>query len=82
MTIVVVKTSWVSGTDRLPTYRLDDADLGMGASFGNASVWVNTKNTGAIERLFCLDHGQSAIGAIVTRYAIGGNPAKSRLVAR
>lgn len=47
MTIVVVKTSWVSGTEKLPTYRLDDADLGMGASFGNASVWVNT-NTGAI----------------------------------
>jgi hypothetical protein len=60
---------------RLPTYHLDDLELGMGASFGNASVWVNTKNTGAIERLFCLDHGQSAIGAIITRYAVSGSPA-------
>jgi hypothetical protein len=47
----------------------------MGASLGNASVWINTKNTGAIERLFCLGHGQSAIGTIITRYAIGGTAA-------
>ncbi len=45
----------------------------MGASFGNGAVWVNTKNTGAIERVYCNDHGQSAIGAITTRYAIKGN---------
>lgn len=46
----------------------------MGSSFGNSGIWINIKNTGAIERVFCIDHGQSAIGAITTRYAIGGNP--------
>lgn len=45
----------------------------MGASFGNSGIWINIKNTGAIERVFCIDHGQSAIGAITTRYAIGGD---------
>ncbi|GAC1540980.1 MAG: hypothetical protein NVS2B17_17820 [Candidatus Velthaea sp.] len=59
---------------KLPTYCLPDSELGMGASYGNSGVWINTKNTGAIERLFCLAHGESAIGSITTRYGISGTP--------
>ena len=57
---------------RLPTYTLPDTQLGMGASFGNSDVWINTKNTGAIERVFSVALGHSAIGSIVMRYAITG----------
>lgn len=62
----------------LPAYVLPDSELGMGASFGNSGVWINTKNTGAIERVFSLAHGESLIGSITTRYAITGKSLDSQ----
>lgn len=38
--------------DGLPVYRVFDDQLGMGASFGNAACWVNTRGSGVIEQLF------------------------------
>jgi hypothetical protein len=49
----------------------DDA-LEVGASLGNSALWVNTKSTGAVERLFHVAIGQSLIGAITIRYATEG----------
>ncbi len=45
----------------------------MGASLGNARVWVNTKSTGAIERVFSVEAGASFVNAISIRYAGTGN---------
>src|ERR671934_1530794 len=53
----------------LPSYTLPDDALAMGASLGNSALWVNTKGTGAIERIFSVDVGQSLAGAITIRYA-------------
>ena len=53
----------------LPSYTLPDDALAMGASLGNSALWVNTKGTGAIERVFSVDVGQSLAGAITIRYA-------------
>lgn len=39
-------------TPSLPTYTVSDDALAMGASLGNSTIWVNTKGTGAIERVF------------------------------
>lgn len=52
----------------LPVFRLPDSQLGMGASLGNSAVWINTKNTGVIERVFATAAGQSLIGTISLRY--------------
>jgi hypothetical protein len=43
-------------------------DLGMGSSFGNSAIWVNTKSTGAVERVFSNALAQSLIGTISLRY--------------
>lgn len=59
---------------RLPVFRLSDAQLGMGASLGNGAVWINTKNTGAIERIFSCKVGESLIGAVTLRYGIMAVP--------
>lgn len=40
----------------------------MGASLGNGAVWIHTKNTGAIERVFSTALGQSLIGTVSLRY--------------
>jgi len=46
----------------------------MGPSFGNTSLWVNTKNTGDVERVFCIARGCALIGSIAVRFAIAGRP--------
>ena len=53
----------------LPYYTVPDDRLAMGASLGNSSLWVTTKGTGAIERVFSCDIGQSLINAVSIRYA-------------
>src|SRR5438270_12242281 len=53
----------------LPSYTLPDDALAMGASLGNSALWVNTKRTGALERVFSVDVGQTLAGAITIRYA-------------
>lgn len=60
-TVVCPKTGF-------PVFRLDEQHLGMGASFGNAAVWINTKNTGATERIFSIGLGRSLFGSVATRY--------------
>ncbi|MGZ3504863.1 MAG: MGH1-like glycoside hydrolase domain-containing protein [Vulcanimicrobiaceae bacterium] len=52
----------------LPTFIIADGDLGMGASLGNSAIWLNTKNTGAIERVFCHNVAQSLVGTVTIRY--------------
>jgi Bacterial alpha-L-rhamnosidase 6 hairpin glycosidase domain len=64
----------VIGHARLPSFSLTDAELGMGASFGNSEIWVNTKSTGAVERLFLNALGQSLIGTISLEYGTLGLP--------
>ncbi len=59
---------------RLPSYHISADRLGMGASFGNSALWVNTKNTGDIERVFSVAAGVTAIGSISLRYGLVGRP--------
>ncbi|MBV9056757.1 MAG: hypothetical protein JO351_08980 [Candidatus Eremiobacteraeota bacterium] len=58
----------------LPSYRTTAGRLGMGPSFGNTELWVNTKNTGDVERVFCIARGQTVIGSIAIRFSIAGRP--------
>jgi hypothetical protein len=60
-----------AGSRMYASYELRDTDLGMGGSFGNSALWIDTKNTGAIGRVYCIDNGHDAIGSILLRYAIG-----------
>lgn len=46
----------------------------MGSSFGNSAVWVNTKSTGAVERVFSNAIAQSLIGTVSLRYGGYGSP--------
>ncbi len=71
---MIPRRSTVTGHGRLPSFILTDAELGMGASFGNSAIWVNTKSTGAVERVFLNALGQSLIGAISLDYAAFGLP--------
>lgn len=57
----------------LPQYTVSETELANGASLGNASVWVNTKGNGAIERVFCHALGETLVGDISIRYASTGN---------
>ncbi len=57
----------------LPSYHLADDQLEMGASFGNAKCWVNTRGTGSIEQIFACDLGLLVYGAVVVRYTGVGN---------
>jgi glycogen debranching enzyme len=69
--------SGVAGPARsaaLPIFRLTDSELGMGASLGNSAIWINTKSTGAVERVFSNAFAQSLIGAIAVRYGGYGVP--------
>jgi glycogen debranching enzyme len=54
----------------LPVYTLSDSELAMGASLGNSAIWVNTKGTGAIERIFNARCGQCLFGAVSIRYGL------------
>jgi hypothetical protein len=58
----------LAGRPTLPTFRLTDSELGMGASLGNSAIWINTKSTGAVERVFSNALAQSLIGTISVRY--------------
>src|SRR5438874_12649119 len=60
-------------THALPSYTLPDDALAMGASLGNSAIWINTKGTGAVERIFSVDVGQSLTNAIAIRYAGPGH---------
>ena len=53
----------------LPYYTVPDDGLEMGASLGNNAVWVTTKGTGAIDRVFAVELGQCLFNAIFIRYA-------------
>ncbi len=55
-------------------YRLSDQQVGMGASLGNSAIWINTKSTGAIERVFSNALAQSLIGTLALRYGSQGLP--------
>src|SRR5919199_1698591 len=57
----------------LPFYTVPDTALEVGASLGNGAIWINTKGTGAVERIFSVDVGQSLTGAISIRYAGPGH---------
>ncbi len=52
----------------LPTYSLLESDLGMGASYGNSAVWIHTKGTGALERVFLNSIGRPLLGGMSLRY--------------
>jgi hypothetical protein len=57
----------------LPFYTIPDDALEFGASFGNSALWVTTKGTGAIDRVFSIDAGQTLINNISIRYASPGH---------
>jgi hypothetical protein len=59
---------------RLPSYHIPASRLGMGSSLGNSSLWVNTKNTGDIERIFCVAVGKTLVGSFSVRYGLVGRP--------
>ena len=61
----------------LPTYTVLDTELGMGASLGNSEIWINTKGTGAIERVFHARVGESLFGAVSVRYGLTSRPLES-----
>jgi hypothetical protein len=61
----------------LPSYRLVETDLEMGASLGNSSIWLNTKSTGAIERIFSIERGINLFGSIGIRYGGTGSSLRS-----
>ncbi len=46
----------------------------MGPSLGNSALWVNTKNTGDVERVFSIAHGRTVVGSIAIRFSIAGRP--------
>ena len=62
---------------RLPSYHIPASRLGMGSSLGNSSLWVNTKNTGDIERIFCVAAGKTLIGSFSVRYGLVGRPLRN-----
>jgi hypothetical protein len=57
----------------MPSYRLVETDLEMGASLGNSAIWVNTKSTGAIDRIFSIERGKNLFGSISLRYGGTGS---------
>lgn len=59
---------------RLPSYHVPASRLGMGSSLGNSSLWVNTKNTGDIERIFSVAVGKTLVGSFSVRYGLVGRP--------
>jgi hypothetical protein len=65
----------------LQPYVLSEADLGMGASLGNSAVWIHTKGTGAIERVFLNEIGQTLIGTFSLRYGEHVRQAGGALIA-
>ncbi|MBV9276901.1 MAG: hypothetical protein JOZ97_01550, partial [Candidatus Eremiobacteraeota bacterium] len=62
------------GPRQLPAFTISDSELGMGASLGNSSIWINTKSTGAIERVAPILSPDTLIGTIILRYGGTGTP--------
>ncbi|HEY4434313.1 MAG TPA: hypothetical protein VGM99_07900, partial [Candidatus Cybelea sp.] len=60
--------------DSLPSFTTMESNLGMGASLGNSAVWILTKGTGQIERVFLNDAAQSLIGTIGVQYGSRSKP--------
>ncbi len=60
--------------DALPTFTISEANLGMGASLGNSALWILTKGTGQIERVFLNEAAQSLIGTIAVHYGARSTP--------
>ncbi|HKW45033.1 MAG TPA: amylo-alpha-1,6-glucosidase [Candidatus Eremiobacteraceae bacterium] len=58
----------------MPSYSLSETDLEMGPSLGNSSIWLNTKSTGAIERIFSIERGRNLIGSVSVHYGGTGAP--------
>lgn len=63
-----------ASADGLPIYNLSESNLGMGASLGNSAVWIHTKGTGAIERVFLNEVAQSLIGTISVQFGVPSTP--------
>src|SRR5580700_5380838 len=62
----------------IPWYTVSESELEVGASLGNSAVWLNSRSTGAIERVFSLERGTSFFGSVSLRYAgSGGVPTAS-----
>lgn len=66
----------------LPSFHIPESNLGMGASLGNSSVWIHTKGTGAIERVFLNEAGMQLVGAVLNRYGAQARPIESALTPR
>ncbi len=59
-----------NGACALAAYRLSDTCLAMGASLGNRAIWVNSKSTGAIERIFSAQLAECLFGSVSIRYGL------------
>jgi hypothetical protein len=70
--ILAVETSEMK-MQRLPSYHIPASRLGMGSSLGNSSLWVNTKNSGDIERIFSVAAGKTLVGSFSVRYGLAGH---------
>ena len=57
----------------MPSYRLVETDLEMGASLGNSAIWLTTKSTGAIERIFNIECGKNVVGSVSVQYGGTGS---------
>lgn len=67
---------------RLPSYHVPASRLGMGSSLGNSAIWINTKNTGDIERIFCVGLGKTLVGSFSVRYGLVGRPLRDLWLGR
>ncbi|MBV8149348.1 MAG: hypothetical protein JO092_09680, partial [Candidatus Eremiobacteraeota bacterium] len=65
----------------LPSYRTTAGRLGVGPSLGNGALWVNTKNSGDIERIFSIPLGRTIVGSIAIRLSIAGRPLRDATAA-
>lgn len=59
----------------LPYYVMPDSAMSHGMSLGNTRLWLTSKASGAIHRIFSLELGQDVIGPVVITYAVLGEPA-------
>ena len=63
----------------MPSYVLAETDLQTGPSLGNSAIWLSTKCTGAIDRIFSIERGKNLLGSVSLRY--GGTGSSLRLEA-
>jgi hypothetical protein len=57
-------------SEGLYVYHVPDNHLGHGASFGNASVWAETKGNGDMLRLFSLERGIEMLGGMSVSFML------------